>query len=73
MDDSQNNNCFWVGENLSKSNIVLWAKDALAKGDSLNIIDDQFRAPTFAEDLADICILAAKKKHLEFLMHQAKI
>ena len=29
---------------------------------SLNIIDDQFRAPTFAEDLADICILAAKKK-----------
>lgn len=53
---------FGVGENLSKSNIVLWAKDALAKGDSLNIIDDQFRAPTFAEDLADICILAAKKK-----------
>ena len=55
---------FGVGENLSKGNIVLWAKDALAKGDPLNIIDDQFRAPTFAEDLADICILAAKKKAL---------
>ena len=55
---------FGVGENLSKGNIVLWAKDALAKGDSLNIIDDQFRAPTLAEDLADICILAAKKKAL---------
>ena len=55
---------FGVGENLSKGNIVLWAKGALEKGDSLNIIDDQFRAPTLAEDLADICILAAKKKAL---------
>lgn len=53
---------FGVGENLSKGNIVLWAKGALAKEDPLNIIDDQFRAPTLAEDLADICILAAKKK-----------
>ena len=53
---------FGVGENLSKENIVLWAKGALEKAEPLNIIDDQFRAPTLAEDLADICILAAKKK-----------
>jgi len=53
---------FGVGEKLSKGNVVLWAKGALEKGDPLNIIDDQFRAPTLAEDLADICILAAKKK-----------
>ena len=53
---------FGVGENLSKSNIVLWAKGALAKCEPLNIIDDQFRAPTLAEDLADACILAIKKK-----------
>jgi dTDP-4-dehydrorhamnose reductase len=53
---------FGVGENLSKGNIVLWAKGALEKGDPLNIIDDQFRAPTLAEDLADACILAATKK-----------
>ena len=53
---------FGIGERLSKENIVLWAKGALEKGDSLNIIDDQFRAPTLAEDLADACILAAKKK-----------
>ncbi len=53
---------FGVGEKLSKGNIVLWAKEALEKGDKLNLIDDQFRAPTLAEDLADICILAAKKK-----------
>ena len=53
---------FGVGENLSKGNIVIWAKGALEKGDPLNIIDDQFRAPTLAEDLADACILVAKKK-----------
>jgi len=52
---------FGVGENLSKKNIVLWAIEALEKGTPLNIINDQFRAPTLAEDLADICILAAKK------------
>ena len=39
-------------------------KGALEKGDPLNIIDDQFRAPTLAEDLADACILAANKKAL---------
>ena len=55
---------FGVGENLSKGNIVLWAKNALAKNNPLNIIDDQYRAPTLADDLADICILAAKKKAL---------
>ena len=55
---------FGLGEKLSKGNIVLWAKGTLEKGDPLNIIDDQFRAPTLAEDLADICILAAKKKAL---------
>ena len=52
---------FGTGERLSKENIVLWAKGVLEKGDSLNIIDDQFRAPTLAEDLADACILAIKK------------
>ena len=41
---------------------MLWAKEALEKGKSLNIIDDQFRAPTLADDLADACILAADKK-----------
>jgi len=53
---------FGVGENLSKGNIVLWAKEALEKGEPLNIIDDQFRAPTLSDDLADACILAANKK-----------
>ena len=42
--------------NLSRSNIVWWAKEALSKGQPLSIIDDQFRAPTWADDLAWACI-----------------
>lgn len=42
--------------NLSRSNIVLWAKSALEKGDALSIVDDQFRAPTWADDLAWACL-----------------
>jgi len=51
---------FGQGENLSRSNIVLWAKSALEKGDPLTIVDDQFRAPTWADDLAWACIQSAK-------------
>ena len=42
--------------NLSRSNIVCWAKEALSKGQPLSIIDDQFRAPTWADDLAWACV-----------------
>jgi dTDP-4-dehydrorhamnose reductase len=44
------------GHNLSRSNIVLWAKDALAASKDLSIVDDQFRAPTWADDLAWACL-----------------
>lgn len=50
---------FGRGQNLSRSNIVLWAKEALESGKELNIIDDQFRAPTWADDLAWACIQIA--------------
>ncbi|MCC6685010.1 MAG: SDR family oxidoreductase [Bacteroidia bacterium] len=46
---------------MSRSNIVLWAKDALEKGKSIPVVDDQFRTPTLAEDLAAGCILIAEK------------
>jgi len=50
---------YGVVDNMSRSNIVLWAKDALSKGKTINVVDDQFRTPTLSEDLADGCILAA--------------
>ena len=53
---------FGVAEHLTRTNIVLWAKEALEKGKILNIIDDQFRSPTLAEDLADACILSFQKQ-----------
>lgn len=49
------------GHQLSRSNIVLWAVDALRKGDPLNIVDDQFRAPTWADDLAWGCLEICRK------------
>jgi dTDP-4-dehydrorhamnose reductase len=53
---------FGVGNNLSRNNIVLWAKEALESGQKLSIIDDHYRAPTLAEDLASACLFAAKEK-----------
>lgn len=44
------------GEQLSRSNLILWAKEALQAGNPLNIVDDQFRAPTWASDLAWACV-----------------
>jgi dTDP-4-dehydrorhamnose reductase len=49
-------------EQMSRSNIVLWAKGALEKGDPINVVDDQFRSPTLAVDLAKGCVLIADKQ-----------
>lgn len=53
---------YGIVDNMSRSNLVLWAKDALTKGQKINVVDDQFRSPTFAEDLAAGCVLIADKK-----------
>ena len=68
----QKNSCDWTilrtiivygtADNLSRTNIVLWARGALKKGEPLNIIDDQFRSPTLAEDLAQKCIIFVEKR-----------
>jgi dTDP-4-dehydrorhamnose reductase len=48
--------------NSSRSNVVLWAKSSLEQGKNINVVTDQFRTPTLAEDLAQGCILIAKNK-----------
>ncbi|HQV53572.1 MAG: NAD(P)-dependent oxidoreductase [Flavobacteriales bacterium] len=53
---------YGVAAGLSRSNVVLWAKGALEKGSPINVVDDQYRMPTLAEDLADGCIRIAKRK-----------
>jgi dTDP-4-dehydrorhamnose reductase len=53
---------YGTADNLKRNNIVLWGRGALIKGEPLNIINDQFRSPTLAEDLAQACILVVNKK-----------
>lgn len=53
---------YGVAPGLSRSNVVLWAKSALEKGQPIKVVDDQWRMPTLAEDLADGCIRIAKRK-----------
>lgn len=67
----KNSSCRWVilrtiivygiVNDMSRSNIILWAKSALEKGNPINVVDDQWRMPTLAEDLATCCLLAAKR------------
>lgn len=53
---------YGVTKDMSRSNIVLWVKKSLEEGKSINVVNDQWRTPTLAEDLAQGCFLAAKKK-----------
>ncbi|MBP6697513.1 MAG: NAD(P)-dependent oxidoreductase [Flavobacteriales bacterium] len=52
---------YGVAPGLSRSNVVLWAKAALEKGEPIKVVDDQWRMPTLAEDLADGCTRIAKQ------------
>jgi dTDP-4-dehydrorhamnose reductase len=53
---------YGTGVNLSRSNLVLWAMEALSKGQEMKVVDDQFRSPTWADDLALGCFLIVKKQ-----------
>jgi dTDP-4-dehydrorhamnose reductase len=55
---------YGIVDNMSRSNIVLWVKSSLEQGKVIHVVDDQFRTPTLAEDLADGCILIAEKRAL---------
>ena len=53
---------YGVVKDMSRSNIVLWAKQALEKGEPIKVVYDQWRMPTLAEDLADGCLLAVDRQ-----------
>ena len=52
---------YGISSDMSRSNIVLWAKEALEKASPINVVNDQWRMPTLAEDLAEACLLAVEK------------
>ena len=53
---------YGVADDLQRSNVVLWTKNSLEQKKKINVITDQFRGPTLAEDLAEACINASEKK-----------
>lgn len=48
--------------NLTRTNIVLWLNETLAAGKQVSMVTDQFRMPTFADDLAIASLSACSKK-----------
>jgi len=53
---------YGITPGMSRSNIVLWVKESLEQQKPLKIVDDQWRTPTLAEDLAIGCYQIAKKR-----------
>ncbi len=50
-----------VGD-MSRTNIILWVKKSLEEGKTIQVVTDQFRTPTLAEDLAIGCWLITKNQ-----------
>lgn len=53
---------YGITPHMSRSNLVLWVKKSLEEGQPIQVVDDQYRTPTLAEDLALGCWLVAKKR-----------
>lgn len=45
-----------------RSNLVLWAKAQLENNKTINVVRDQWRMPTFVDDLATACLRAMEKE-----------
>ena len=48
-------------DNMSTNNIVLFVKNALENRQEVTMVDDQYRMPTFADDLAQACLSAIER------------
>jgi len=53
---------YGIAHDMSRSNIILWVKKSLEESKEIQVVDDQWRSPTLAEDLAMGCLLIAEKK-----------
>ena len=53
---------YGVAHDMSRSNIILWVKKNLEQKNQIKVVNDQWRTPTLAEDLAKGCMLIADKK-----------
>jgi dTDP-4-dehydrorhamnose reductase len=53
---------YGIAHDMSRSNIILWVKKSLEEGKAIQVVTDQFRTPTLAEDLAMGCFLIAEQE-----------
>ena len=53
---------YGIAHDMSRSNIILWVKKSLEEGKTIKVVDDQWRTPTLAEDLATGCYLIVKHR-----------
>lgn len=53
---------YGINANPNRSNLVLWAKEKLSKNEAIKVVNDQWRMPTFVDDLAEACLLAIEKR-----------
>lgn len=53
---------YGVAHDMSRSNIILWVKKSLEDKKHIKVVNDQWRMPTLAEDLAKGCMLIADKR-----------
>ena len=52
---------YGVAHDYGRTNLVLWVRDSLRAGKAIRVVDDQWRTPTLAEDLAQGCWLLARQ------------
>ncbi|WP_436514605.1 SDR family oxidoreductase [Ekhidna sp. To15] len=53
---------YGIVHDMSRSNIILWVKKSLEEKKQIKVVNDQWRTPTLAEDLAKGCALIAEKE-----------
>lgn len=53
---------YGIAHDMSRSNIILWVKKNLEEHKQIFVVNDQWRTPTLAEDLAEGCYLIASGK-----------
>lgn len=53
---------YGIVPDMSRSNIILWVKGSLEAKKTIQVVDDQWRTPTLAEDLAMGCSLIVQQK-----------
>lgn len=53
---------YGITQDMSRSNIITWVKKNLEAGQVINVVTDQWRTPTLAEDLAEGCHLIAVQR-----------